>query len=370
MRIIHISTVHPPDDNRIYYKCYRHLSKTKHDVELWVKQSTSSNLAIDDTAINFFKVKGENLPSRLARAVETLWRCFKNRKSVFHFHDPELIPFFIIVRIFTKKIIYDVHEDNLLALEVKTYLPKFIRSMLYYPVWFFEKLASVLFYMVVAERAYLKRFPNAVEVLNYFDSSQWGEGVPHPQFNRKKALVDKDYKQLLYTGSLTDARGLKIYLDLLEQCDWIALTLVGRANQATMDRLLKLQRKYPDRLHLKVSVEGTPFEEIVEIYQQRDWDVGLAIFPPSPHYEEKELTKFFEYAFFGIPIVASNFKYWREVVEGNRLGVCVDPTSIEAIRAILKKDIIGNGMSEYADRHNWLSQIDNLTELYEYIESQ
>ena len=55
------------------------------------------------------------------------------------------------------------------------------------------------------------------------------------------------------------------------------------------------------------------------------WTAGLALFPDTPHYREKELTKFFEYMAAGLPIICSDFPVWRELVERHRLGLCVDP---------------------------------------------
>ncbi|MCE7896768.1 MAG: glycosyl transferase, partial [Gammaproteobacteria bacterium PRO8] len=50
-----------------------------------------------------------------------------------------------------------------------------------------------------------------------------------------------------------------------------------------------------------------PFSEITKAYLEGGWRWGLALFPDTPHYRDKELTKFFEYMSFRIPIICSDF---------------------------------------------------------------
>ena len=54
--------------------------------------------------------------NRLARIFGLTWRAFRlalrQRADVYHFHDPELLPNGVLLRLFTRaKVIYDVHED-------------------------------------------------------------------------------------------------------------------------------------------------------------------------------------------------------------------------------------------------------------------
>jgi glycosyltransferase involved in cell wall biosynthesis len=69
------------------------------------------------------------------------------------------------------------------------------------------------------------------------------------------------------------------------------------------------------------------FERIVDQYRSGNWLAGLATFPDTAHYREKELTKFFEYMAVGLPIIASDFPAWRRLIEDSGVGLCVDPES-------------------------------------------
>jgi glycosyltransferase involved in cell wall biosynthesis len=76
-----------------------------------------------------------------------------------------------------------------------------------------------------------------------------------------------------------------------------------------------------------------PFKEITALYRGGGWLAGLALFPDTPHYREKELTKFFEYMAFGLPIVASDFPAWKALIEGHGVGLCVNAGSTGSINA-------------------------------------
>jgi glycosyltransferase involved in cell wall biosynthesis len=70
----------------------------------------------------------------------------------------------------------------------------------------------------------------------------------------------------------------------------------------------------------------------------------------------------FEYMSAGLPVIASDFPYWREIIEKSKAGVCVDPENPQSIaKAInelsndpdLMKAMGVFGKSAVANSYNW-----------------
>jgi len=77
-----------------------------------------------------------------------------------------------------------------------------------------------------------------------------------------------------------------------------------------------------------------------------------------------------------IPVVASNFPLWKEIVEGSKCGICVNPTNPQeianAIKYLLKNDKIAkemgrNGRLAVESKYNWESEEKKLVNLYKKL---
>src|SRR6185437_14517901 len=89
MRITHLTSVHPPDDNRIFKVC-RSVARANHTVSYVVP--THADDFVDGIAIKAVPMSS----TRLGRMLRTTWHVYRRavneRADIYQFHDPELIP--------------------------------------------------------------------------------------------------------------------------------------------------------------------------------------------------------------------------------------------------------------------------------------
>jgi glycosyltransferase involved in cell wall biosynthesis len=101
--------------------------------------------------------------------------------------------------------------------------------------------------------------------------------------------------------------------------------------------------------------------------------IGLATVLPLPNYVESYPTKLFEYMAIGVPVIASNFELYKNVVETVGCGICVDPEDPEqiagAIETILDNPQMASEMSKRGQnaarvRFRWDVEADKLKTFY------
>jgi glycosyltransferase involved in cell wall biosynthesis len=78
----------------------------------------------------------------------------------------------------------------------------------------------------------------------------------------------------------------------------------------------------------------------------------------------------------GIPVVASDFPLYQEVVEGNDCGLCVDPLQPESIAEVIGRLVMNpeiarrmgeNGRKAVMDKYNWSVEEKKLCAFYEHL---
>ena len=367
MKVVHFTTVHPAFDTRIFHKEAKSLARAGYKVVLIAQHNR-------DEMVDGVKIVALPKPrNRFARMLGLTWRAFhlslRERADIYHFHDPELLPIGVLLKVFTRaKVVYDVHEDVPEQILTKHWIPCLLRRPLAGVFNAFEKLlARALDAVVVATEGIAEKFAQLKPIVihNYPDlgmlpnsSTRHGEG-------QEKVLV--------YVGGISKIRGAIEMVKALEHLNpaWdIRLDLIGKFEPPELEQELRGLPGYR-----RVRFLGWMPPERVYTHLANA-DVGLVCLHPEPRFMVAWPVKLFEYMAAGLPVVASNFPLWKEIVEGNRCGITVDPLDPKAIAQAIEyllahpeeaRQMGENGRRAVEEKYNWEKEAEKLLALYKEL---
>lgn len=368
-KVFVMSSVHLWDDNRIFYKESSSLAK-KYRVELHIPANFSYKIENGVHVCGLPPTKKRYL--RPFNWMRLFWRALKAKAEVYHFHDPELIPIGVALKILGKKVIYDIHEDYPDAILHKQWIPKSLRKIFSVIFNAFEKKCCSFFdALIFAESTYKEQFQKIKskkeDILNY----------PLPYFQNKKQN-ERETINLIYSGTISEIRGakemIKAFSLLSKKVKKVSLYLVGPVSPPALEKELReMISFYGLQASVRLTGRVTP-KEVFSYYARSD--IGLALLHPVENNLKSLVTKLFEYMAAGLPIVASNFPRWEALLAETGSGVTVCPFDPQLIvfqigylidNPTLRVTMGEKGREAIERKYNWQNEEIKLLALYEKL---
>jgi glycosyltransferase involved in cell wall biosynthesis len=360
IRVAHLTTVHQRHDVRIFQKECLSLARHGYEVHLLVADGKGDESLQGVRLHDIGAVSG-----RLRRMLLQPWRMWRAARrlsaSVYHFHDPELLPVGLLLRWAGAEVIYDSHEDVPRAVLSKYYIRPWLRRSVATVFELFENFAARRMSAVVAATPHIAQRFSALNRrsldINNFPLQSELEAPCEPK---------GDARTVCYVGGIGRIRGAVEMISALEHLD-VRLILAGPIESASTEATLRGLAGWS-----KVDYRGTVSRAAVrEIMSESR--AGLLFFHPEPNHVDAQPNKMFEYMSAGLPVLASNFPLWRSLLEASGTGVCADPMDVAAIAAAIggllddpeRATAMGaRGRDAVAHRYQWGFEEIKLCELY------
>lgn len=365
IKITHLTSAHSRYDTRIFIKECMSLAKIEdYEVSLIVADGLGDEIK---NGIHIFDVG--KLDGRLNRIFRTskniLAKAIEIDSDIYHFHDPELISVGLKLKKLGKKVIFDIHENIALQIKGKEYINYFLRNILSYVYSKYEKRALKKFDMLVlAEDSYMEYYSklsnNVIIILN----------MPDIEPLKKFQVDNREKNGLFYIGGISNDRGLDVTIEaikiLKETISDIYMHYIGN----TYDNIL-------DSIDIESIQNNIKFYGPMPLFDglefSKEAKIGLSILKPIDNYTKSYSTKVFEYMALGLPVVTSNFKLYKNIVEKYHCGLCVNPLDPKEIAKAITyivtnpneaKQMGENGKRAVRERYNWEIEEKKLFKMY------
>lgn len=366
-KVCHITSAHAPEDVRIFHKeC---VSLAQNGYETYLVQRGESYEKKGVHIVGFGEVTG----GRLKRMSQVAHRAYKAALSVnadiYHFHDPELLPYGLKLKKRGKKVVFDSHERYTEQIRTKPYLPVCVRSLIAvsygaYERWVLKQLDGVIFPCLkdgshpfhgqCRHTAVLNNVPRLEELYDHYDGR-----------------LSKYERSLIHIGGLTHKRGITHLIKAAGRLDctlYLAGSFSPKAYQAELEAM-------PEYAHVRYLGQLSR-PQVLDALQ--NCQIGTATLLNVGQYNQYDnlATKVYEYMALGLPVILTRSSFNEKVVRQYGFGICVDPLNPADIAAAVQyllnhpdeaRQMGENGRKAVKEEFNWGVEEKKLLALYEEI---
>ena len=367
MKICHMTSAHNQGDTRIFVKECSSLARAGYEVYLVIRGESGFQNGVNIVGVGY--PTGGRVSRMTLFARHVYHAALKLDADVYHFHDPELLPYGLRLHRQGKKVIFDSHEIYPAQIRTKQYLPYWLRNIIAtvyqkYEQYVCNRIDGLIYPCTLTGRenqhtkcrhfALINNVPILDELYSHYDESAF-----------------KERRSICYIGAMTEARGITNMIRAAEQAD-CTLWLAGKfGSEEYQQEVLKYVQS--GRIRYLGQLCRAEIRELLKHMQ-----IGMVTLRNVGQYHTGNNlpTKTYEYMSMGMPVIQNHSPYNDRVIEQYQFGISVDPDNIDEIANAIKnlldhpdkaKQFGQNGRMAIRQEFNWEVEEKKLFEIYQDI---
>lgn len=360
--ICHFTSSHSNSDVRIFEKECLSLIDNGYKVTLVAPGDTKVH-----EGVNIVGVKRPNKRfKRLLITPKLVYNAVSEIEAdLYHFHDPEMIPYARKLARKGRLVVFDCHENIFDFIKDKAWIPNLIKPLVSTAFNSYIKRAISEFNAVISVDSLMVE-----KISKYAQHSVLVSN--HPRLKKVKN-VNRIPNTIAFAGGINEMWCHEIVVQAIEEIEDAHYVLCGKSSSEYLDRLASYSG------WSKVDYKGVVAHDEAESVLEHA-SIGIALLKFNNNVFEKRgtqgNTKIYEEMAAGLPIICSSSDVWKDMIERYECGICVNPESVDEVRDaivfLMENPLIAQAMGVRARRavekeYSWLTQEKNLLSLYDLL---
>lgn len=370
MKISHLSSMHEWNDDRIFQRNCIGLAKKNIDVSYVVSYDKEKDFINGVEIVGIKKRKG--IKRRIFSSYEVYKKGLMINADIYHFHDPDLIPFMYLYLFKGKKVIFDIHENYLSRIDSAIKL-KLIKKFLF-KIWrgieinFIKKSNSGIVTTDTMKTLYEKANTDILTVSNtvYLDALKDIELDGIKKNNQFTVFVSGTHSKQRNCENIVNA--FKI---VVKRFPDVKLIFIGRYHPVSFKNKLSELIK---NLGLTENVflnDMVPWEE--NFKRLSTGHIGLVFYEDNLNNRVTIPNRLFEYMYCNLAVIGDAYPEIINIIKETKCGLIADSNNIKTISEkiiylIENPDIMQimseNGKKAVMNKYNYEFILENLINYY------
>lgn len=279
--------------------------------------------------------------------------------DIYQISEPELIPLGLKLRRKGKDVLFDMREDYPHLILSKEYIPKLFRKYISLTIRIYFKYALKRFNSVISVTPHLvlrnKRLNNKSFLITNYPIIRNVNQIKCEDYMRRENII-------CYVGTVYRISRQEVVLSALEKINNVHYIIAGRMESYEYESEL-VSIPYWKKIKF---INGVSSDEILSLYETVTIGNSLRDFSETGSAEGSlGVLKIFEYMEASLPIICSDVKLWKEIIEKYKCGICVNVNNDEEIKNAIQYLVVNkkeayemgqNGRRAVIEEFNWDTQ--------------